>query len=297
MKTRWGTTARVTAVFILLGGLAQWLTFHASSELLDGVVREREIDKVRTVGNLVQSLIRQQTRQARVAARVLADKEQLSRALSLQGEARLARLAAVLGEVYGERDFAIVEATDAQGVVLHRAHDTARWGDLDAAWGVAEALAGQAILTSSKSASGLVLRAIEPVRSGPAIVGSVSVGVTLNDANFKRLSSDVGADLLLLEHSGKTVAGSATADFQPDPSAIALAFQEKIPVFRFDPLAHNAAAYLPVTIVDEAWVIVTRIDSQSAFATQRKSVREAAWGALLILLGGAALATVTLWVA
>ena len=297
MKSNWNTTARVTAVFIVLVGTAQWLNLRSSSALLDDALHQREIDKVRTIGTLVQGLIAQQGTQARMVARLLAADTKLGAALLLKDPARKERMVAMLDQALAATNFTLLETTDDQGRVLYSAQDPNRSGHLDTGWGVAEALSGQPMLTSSRGAAGLLIRAIEPVRSGQRIVGSVSIGVRLNDAQLARMSVDSGADLALLERSGRAVASSVSKDLKTDPAAILAAFEQKIPIYRLDSGAHKTFVYLPVIIVDEAWVILTRIDSTSAFAVQSKAKHQATLTTVLILLGSVALAICTLWYA
>ncbi len=289
------TTFLVTTVFVVIAGVGQFLNLHSTSLLLDETLHQREIDKVRTVGRLVQRLIDQEGTQARVVARLVASKGKLREALSQPDPRRSGHLMVILEEAHGSSDFDYIEATDVHGVVVHRAHEPSRHGDLDKAWGVEEALAGQSLLATSKRPGELLLRAIEPVRLQGQVIGTVSVGVRLNQALLARLGAEIGADLALLERSGRLVASGAPGAVTPEAAAIAEAFEQKIPIYRTNGATHKTLAYLPVSIVDEAWVVLTQIDSASAFAVQNLAKRKATWMTALILLGSVGIAVLTLW--
>ncbi len=295
MKIHKSTTFRVTAIVVVLVAAAQWLNLHSTGLLVDAALHEREIDKVRTVGTLVQSLIEREGSKARLVSRLLAGKGKLREALSQPDPLSSGHLEAILRDTHAESDFEDIEVVDRHGVVAFRVRDPARRGDVDAGWGIAEALKGQAILTTVREGSGLSMRALQPVLSGATVVGVVSVGVSLNDALFARLGREVDADLALLDRSGNSLASSSRQGIVADPAAISAAFEQKIPIHRDDRAAHKEVAYLPVMIVDDAWVILMQIDSSSAFAAQSLARRQAVWITAAILAGSVALAAFTLW--
>ncbi|MEQ1805666.1 MAG: ATP-binding protein, partial [Burkholderiaceae bacterium] len=295
MRIHKSTTVRVTAIVVALVAAAQWMNLHSTDLLVEGALHEREIDKVRTIGTLVQSLIEQEGSQARLVARLLASKGKLREALLQTDPLSSGHLTTILKDAHAASDFGHIDVIDRHGVVAYRAHDPTRRGDVDAGWGVAEALAGQSGLTTARDGNGLLLRALEPVRAGAAIIGAVSVGVHLNDTLFAQLGHMVKADLALVDRSATSLASSTRRDFGADPQVISAAFEQKIPLYRSDSAAHKALAYLPVRIVDDAWVILTQIDSASAFAVQDQARRRATWITAMILVGSVALAAFTLW--
>ncbi len=295
MQIHKSTTVRVTAIVVVLVAATQWMNLRSTDLLVQDALHEREIDKVRTVGTLVQSLIEQEGSRARMVARLLAGKGKLREALAQTDPLSSGHLVSMLQDTHTASDFEHLEVIDRHGVVVYGVHDPARRGDVDLGWGVAEALTGQSGLTTLRDSDGLLLRALEPVRAGKAVIGAVSVGVHLNDALFAHLGSMVKADLALLDRSAKSLASSTRHHFGTDPHAIAAAFEQKIPIYRSDSAAHKAVAYLPVTIIDEAWVILTQIDSSSAFAVQAQARQHAAWSTAAILAGSVALAALTLW--
>ncbi len=294
MKFPFGITGRVTLVFLLLTVAAQWLSFRSSNALLNDVLNEREIDKVRTVSAVLQSQIAQQDTQAAMMANMLSTHSRVARAMNDPSPSDDEQLITLLNDAYASLRFAEIQATNSDGTVLHRAHDPGRRGDIDRAWGIAEALAGQTITTSLKSPDGPLIRANSPVRLGQKIVGAISISLLLDSAALKKLSANTGADLALLTRTGQSAASTIGEAFQPDPDAINDAFQQKIPIYRGNPVTRKTMVYEPVVIVDEAWVLLTQINSSTAYAAQLRAREEATRSAIMVAIGIFALASTTL---
>jgi hypothetical protein len=81
---------------------------------------------------------------------------------------------------------------------------------------VYEALAGGSMLVQHRSARGASqIRATEPLRAGGKIVGTLSVGLDLDESFIRGLSQEVGAELALLARSGRVVASSSALARRP----------------------------------------------------------------------------------
>ncbi|MGB0127253.1 MAG: ATP-binding protein [Rhodocyclaceae bacterium] len=294
MRISVGTTGRVALLFVLLAALSQVVNFHVSSETLRATVHQREIDKVKSVGKVIEALIKDQSGRATLVAKLMQTDEGLAAGLVRKEIERSGRMAEALEPVQRAWPVDILEVTDDQGVVVYRAQDPSRRGDRPTTWGIAEALGGSSTLTSTRDAEGLVIQNIEPLRVGNRIVGTIIVGVRLNDQLMSTLSGQVGADLALSPRAGGIVATSRAGAIQADPSAIMAAFHQKIPIYREDVAARKTLAYLPMLIVDEAWVVLAQIDSASAYAQLEKGYRASAIYGLALLAGVIILAIGTL---
>ena len=284
MSYRPSTGMTLAAVFIALVALSQFLSNGVARELLQTAVHDREIDRIKTVGGVLQGVINNHTRRVTETARLLSAQDSLAAALAGEDRARPEAVAAVLGRVFGGAGTEFLTVTDEHGIVVYRAHDPDRRGDLATQWGVAEALAGTAMVTSSTSPEGVAIHAIEPVRSGARIVGTIDAGLRLDEPLLRILSQDLGAELAILPRNGPPIASSASSAAGVDRAAVTEAFHQKIPVFRSDPLARQTWVYLPVLIVDEAFVILARIDSAAAYQLLDRSGRQSAGYAALIIL-------------
>ena len=60
MKRRLGTNMMLILAFALLAALSQWVSYQVSSDLLSTTVRDREIDKIKTISRVIAGLIKQQ---------------------------------------------------------------------------------------------------------------------------------------------------------------------------------------------------------------------------------------------
>lgn len=285
MRFRLGARMTLVLVFALLAALSQGVAYHVSSDLLAVTVHTREIDKIDTISRVIARLIAQQSAQLQQLARLLAQESALPSTLAGEEPERVAAIAAIFDRVRDLSRADLLEVTDDREIVIYRIQEPARRGDRDLGWGIYEALTGGSLLASTATARGVDIRAIEPLRARGRIVGALSVGRRLNDAFFKELSHEVGAELGILSRSGQMLASSSPLDHGSTSRAVTEAFQKKIPIYREDSAARKTRVYLPILIVDEAFVILVQLDSASAYRLLDSGLRRSATYATLILAG------------
>jgi diguanylate cyclase (GGDEF)-like protein len=296
MHKQWfGLSARLAMALAALALLVQWMSFQTSNDLRNVALQQSEISKVKLIAQVIAPELVQVTEQTHLIARLLLLQESLVSAMQRQGAQRSAVIAQLLARNYRESRVDLLEVTDEEGRVLYRAQEPGRSGDLASAWGVAEALAGSSSLVSEKSSSGPFILAIEPIRVNDKVVGTLSVGVKIGDRLMRALNAELGAHFALLARSGELVASSDSKKLNPDVSAIQEAFQKKIPIYRTNDVMHTTLVYLPVLIVDEAWVIMTQIDSLPAFEMLKKGDHQAALNMLAVVVAAVLAILLILW--
>ncbi|MDG4552112.1 MAG: response regulator [Candidatus Contendobacter sp.] len=285
MKFCFGTCMTLVLVFALLVALSQGGAHYVTSGLLETMVRAREIDKIDTIGQVIKNLIAQQSTQLQRLARVLAEESALSSALLREEPDRAAAIAAIFDRIGNLSKMDLFKVVDERGIVVYRSWEPARRGDRDSAWGIHEALTGVGGVVSAVVPQGIEIRAIEPLRVGNGIVGALSVGQRLDEDFFKTLSREVGANLGLLSRAGRTLASSSAFDQGLTSRAVTEAFEKKIPIYREDITARKTRVYLPILIIDEAFVILVELDSASAYRLLDRSLQDSAVYGALILVG------------
>ncbi|MFO1423364.1 MAG: response regulator [Candidatus Competibacteraceae bacterium] len=285
MKFCLGTCATLVLVFALLVALSQGVAYYVSSDLLEATIRAREIDKIDTIGQIIKKLIARQSTQLQRLARVLAEESTLSSAFLREEPDRVAAITAIFDHIDDLSRTDLFEVIDDRGIVVYRSDEPMRLGDRATGWGVYEALNGAGNVVSTVVPRGIEIRAIEPLRAGNRIVGALSVGQRLDEGFFKTLSHEVGATLGLLSRSGRTLASSSTLGQGLASQAVIEAFEKKIPIYREDIAARKTRVYLPILIVDEAFVILVELDSTSAYRLLDENLRRSAIYAALILVG------------
>ena len=80
MQFRYGITASLTALLVMVVLLSQGSAYLTTSEQLRQTVREREIDKVKTLGNIIEQLLQRETTRTRELAKLLASNPTLATA-------------------------------------------------------------------------------------------------------------------------------------------------------------------------------------------------------------------------
>jgi len=275
------------AFALLIGVLViatQVATQHANKDLLTETVRQREIDKINTVSGVLRNMLKQRELETQTIAKLLASDSDLAVLIDRSEPARSQAFSSQLAPVHRIGRDQVLEVTDANETVIYRAQDPERKGDQATGWGVAEALNGTGSMASVRGLEGVTVRAIEPLRMGSRIVGTVSAGFSLDEAFFKELSQDVGAQLRLLSRKGSSKVPTKTEDASFDSMAMEEAFEGKVPIYRFNENTHVTSVYLPVLIVDEAYVLLAQLDSASAYRLIEDGREKAYSNAVAILV-------------
>lgn len=289
MKFRPSTNLTLAVLIGLLALAGQWAAQVVAARLLQQTIQEREVDKANGMARIFSGLLELHADRARLAARLLAARNSTAAALGLQDQARRDALGARLQQDFSDAKVSTLEVIDDQEIVVYRAHEPAHHGDKALAWGVAEALAGSSQMVSSRHAehgdhdpahqssasaakvapeqpeNHAALLAIEPVRHEGAVVGAVAVGIDLDAALLQKMGTQLGAELVLLSNDGEIRTGPGALTMALDQTAMVEAFQKKVPVHRLNEETRHTTVYLPIMIVDEAYVLLARIDSDAAY--------------------------------
>ncbi len=285
MLFRASITLTLAILFSLLVVGGQLVSHRLASDALDDAIHLREIDKIRTLGNVVSKIIDRQSKQARFMARLLANDDHLAEGVRAKDSRSTARLKALLDSAVRVDGVATLEIVNTEEVVIYRAHDPDRSGDQASDWGVAEALTGTSMIVSMRERGRVVIKAIEPLTIDGAVVGAISVGVALDRPFISELSRVVGASLALMSRREQIVASDTTSSTTHDIAAVTEAFHAKIPVYRSDDASRHTSVFLPIVIVDEAYVILAEVDSAAAYRLIDDGTRRSALIGGGILLG------------
>ena len=282
-------------VFALLAALAQWTAFRVSRETLKATVDAQEIEKIQTVGRVLLELLEAHAERARLTARLIALGDSLGKYLaSSRGGDAAMKLRQSLDDARVASEHGHIEVTDNREIVLYRSDDGEPVGDRSSAWGVFEALQGESILATELAAGILTVRAIEPITLQGQLLGTICVGFRVDSALLEKLGRELAAELFLVARTGQVLAASTTRSRSLDPVLIQEALTQKIPVFRQSRESHESVGYLPLTIIDTAYVVVAVLDSSTAYRRLDEGQERAAVYTLVILLGCSLLAILLL---
>ena len=286
MQFRLSTTMTLALLIGVLVLAGQWVSQTIAADVLVATVHEREIDKINTIGNLLNGMIAQHGNEAHLVADFLASDRAVENALQMKEPARSAQLTLRINEAFKPHHVQALEVTDTDETVLYRAHAPHLSGDKASGWGVAEALSGTSMMVSERGPEGVGIRAIEPVRVHGAVVGTVSAAVVLDKKFIDQMSHSIGAKLLLMGQSSRDLPYQKALDpsLMLDEQGLEEAFKTKLPVYRIDADFHRTSVYLPVLIVDEAYVMLAQLDSSGAYRLIEAGKRRTAMFALLTLI-------------
>ena len=281
MRNPLGLKGSLAVSFIALALVLLWLNHVTSNDLRSYMVKQREVEKARTVALVFEPMLRHESEWVRSVSHLLM--HDLPGVMSLPSNQQA--LAEQLDRTRTQAEVDVLEVTDEHGIVRYRANEPGRSGKPSTFWGVEEALAGRATLVSVREDSGPMIMYIEPIRVDGKVIGAVCTGKRIDDDFVSALSLEIGANLVLVSRSGKVAATSRKRDTVVDAAAINEAFQHKDVAFRYSEGSRNTQAYLPMLIVDEAWVLIAEIDRSAAYREIAESKEKAALYTISSIIG------------
>ena len=275
MKFRYGVTLSLILLLTLLVAISGGSAYLITSGQLRDTIREREIDKIKTMSTIIESLLERESRQTQALAKLLASNPALAGAVrrGTKGADASPALEGMLQPVFIRSQLDLLEISDSEEFVIYRAHGNRKTGDRSKVRGVAEAMAGASGLATTIEERGVAVRAIEPLQIDGKPVGAVMTGLFMGEKFLNHLSGQVGANLALLSRTQPLAASNDGVLSALDMAAVRSAFEQKIPIYREDAQARVTRVYLPVLIVDEGFVILAEISSQSAYQRMDQGAR------------------------
>jgi diguanylate cyclase (GGDEF)-like protein/PAS domain S-box-containing protein len=265
MKCVVSLRSTIAFLLLILVALSQLISYWAANDLLELTVREREIDKVRTISKVVEKLIHYHAERIKQVAGLLAFQSESLANLDTQDHKVFSIISRNLDKAFTIANIDLLELTDDQEAVVYRAQLPASRGVHAAAWGVFESLRGRSQLVSTFDPESITIRAIEPLWMSGKVIGTLAAGVSLNQRFLMVLSKEVGAEVALLTRSGLLLDAGTVIAASLDQKAISAAFQQKIPIYTENAATHHTFVYLPLLIIDNSCVIIIRLDSISAY--------------------------------
>lgn len=261
----------------------QAVSFWTTKRLLTSQIREREIDNIRILSGFLQNLLTEQARRISTIAQLAAESQHLPGLLADGQPPDRAAVAAAIKVLADRAQTDLIQITDRHETVLYQADAPNSPPHPSPLWGVSEALAGRSTQTSHATRTEVAIYAVEPLRLGKEIVGTLAVGMPFDAKFVRQLSQEVHAGVALLQRSGGVVATAGITN-AIDHTAVDEAFLEKIPIYRLDEAGHQTYAYLPLLIVDEAFVVLVQIDSSQAYHMLHQGLRLSGFSALAIFI-------------
>ena len=280
------------SIVLLIGFLvitSQWVSHSLGTRQLQKSIERSEIDRINTVAAIVDSLQLELREEAQTTARILVGDQSILAAMQKTGTLRTNALASRLDGLFELHSVQLLEVVDAREALLYQAKTVQDVGDAANDWGVAEVLEqGRGIVSSRHQGDSVVIQAIEPLKVGGDILGALTIGRSIDKKFVSKIGKQIQADVGLLGRDGLIVGDfGATSNYTSASTAIDMtgvrdAYQSKIPVYRVDNTKHITSVFVPVVIVDEAYVLLVRLDSGEAFRVLDDGQDRSFWIAALI---------------
>ena len=255
-------------------------------------LRASEEAKVRYVASIVEEAIRGEAPRLGALAKLMKQHAELNAHFVARSKpGGMERLRWTIDRIYMDAKVDVLQVSDAQEVVVYRAHDPRNHGDKPKIWGVVEAIEGEDTIVTSKGSDGLALRAVSPLgRDGAR--GSVMVGSLFNDAFARRIAKEVKAEVAFASLLGLWASSQTMQLNTRQVALVAQSLANKNPEFEYDAERGKAQLFVPFRFYDETFVLLVETDATRSEAMMRETVRSQV--ALTVGLLGAAILLGTL---
>jgi signal transduction histidine kinase/CheY-like chemotaxis protein len=261
---RWKNSLAIPVIALLLVVAVGMLMigYFINDRVFYTALEEREKDKANSIRFATKSIIDSEVRKLSTLSGILKTDggivAGLARYHRTGGDIRL--LKSAMDDLYWRLDTQICLVTDTDGVVLYRANEPLKRGDMHMVWGFEEAVMGTDVTGASEGPKGWAIRALAPVRVGKQVSGVLILGTRLDDSFASKISNETGAKISFANLNG-VLSGTGRKDiFPPDPSLIRYSLLEQVPIFRMNLEGYKATQYTPIKVVDETFCLIIDTD-------------------------------------
>jgi PAS domain S-box-containing protein len=253
----------IIILLIVVSCCTLYVGYYINIHSLRSALEARERDRADNVYFTIASLIKEDINSLSKLSKMVSKNHELSTALSFyyQSGHDPRPLMDVMNELYPQLGADIFVVTDSRGMVLYRANAPSERGDIHLAWGMDEALTGQAIVSAARGPLGLGIRALTPVYHEGDFKGVVIVGDRLWDKFAQRIAAathtaiSFGLDAEILASSLPPAQKNLI-----NPSTMSQSVMEKTALFHLD-YGHNLSfLYAPLRVEDEVLCLVINSD-------------------------------------
>ena len=280
-------------VIALVSCAVAYFTYLSNSRAAAVMVQDLEVQRVTGVRAIIAADVKEEIRRLTDIANILRLDRTLIAALAETGnaESRRNRVRDQINSIYATVNLGILELTGTDEHIIYRAHLPQHFGDKNAMWGVAEALAGKVTLVSASDPAGLAFRANVPVIKDDVVLATLSAGTLLDGQYARNMARITNANIVIVNPLGEFIAGSVSRDeIKVYQALVEKSMQDRravYPVITGD----DTTLYFADTIADQSYVWIISVNSREANQRRVTAQRETLINALLagllaaILLG------------
>jgi PAS domain S-box-containing protein len=273
----------------LVAVLSPGLGYLLQSRAFDRAIEIEERQRADTTSGIITSLIGSRAPRLYGITRALKSHAGLQEALAqYQATGNAAPLKDLLDDLRRDTGLDQLQASDAAGRVIYRAHEPLRQGDTEPAPPALDEAPDALPMHLENGASGPSLRAAVPITRGGRGLGAIAAGTQLGDALARQLADAAGSQVTLAGHDG--IWGSSLVPTERGAISQALVTRtltDRQP--QYETRDGHLIAYAPVNLGDGSLVLVTRTDAGAAAQIAQRSRRQLLMTAALTL--GLALVT------
>jgi diguanylate cyclase (GGDEF)-like protein len=285
-------------VLLFVGALAAGvigLSYRSYVQSAQQLIRDAQSDRLAGLAQVALARIDAESRVLMQTTQALARHPRLQDDLAVHTRAAALAARAEMTRAFEGAGLSALELIDAQRQSMVRVHAPGAPSAPTPAWGIEEALAGTAIVQTSKEAGGgLMLRVLAPVRGphGDDVLGVVAAATLFDDAFARRIGQEGELELAIATPLGLVARSSPRLSVDPavHRAYVERCLFERIPVLAFDLAAGDLRQYVPLKLGDEVFVLILQGDAAAAQAEVLAAVRQALQSSVLMLTAAMALA-------
>lgn len=149
MKIKNPITVSLILLIAALSAITHWSSVWITDDLLQETMDKREADKASAVSKLLENLLLSESKQVQLATRLTANRNRLGRSMTQMDDEAMAVIRETLDHALADGGVNFMEVTDRHEAVLYRVPAIEDGAKPVQNWGVFEALSGQGMLSSA----------------------------------------------------------------------------------------------------------------------------------------------------
>ncbi|MBN1456332.1 MAG: response regulator [Sedimentisphaerales bacterium] len=242
--------------------------YIVSVKALEKNINAMNLSRTRAAHSLAQFVIDEKVKHLEVLSGTLRSNSRLQNAMEhyhRQGDTE--PLKEAMDYIYSRIDVDHFKVIDTDQKVLYRAHDPEESEDSTSVWGVAEALSGKEMVTSSKEGDTWAIRAVTPLEIEGQIQGAVLIGLRIDNKFAESIDHQVGALIVISSLEGMIADSYGLHpnhhhdDTLDTESAMLQSFKQDVISQQEDYKSNEVRYYKRISIVDSAFCLVVEVDT------------------------------------
>lgn len=286
MRIRNSIAYPIVILLLVVASAALTVAYTYSSRHLQEALHAREVDKLKAIKFIVESLVGNEIQRLYTLSGLLKENREITASfMDVERTGQVEELTRTMNRLRRLLHVDIFDALNASGILLLSADQIDESPDAyQDVWGMEEALHGQEIMGTSSGPHGWATRSFIPIGTQGRLLGIVVIGTEIDNEFAQRIAGATNTQISFTSTS-KSLA-SSLPNTQPKLINWHMAKESllgKRTLFSFEESANKVALYTPLMVLDETMCLILQTSTRDVNELWRRQSHSLAWISLVVL--------------